>query len=326
MASWTRHVRVVRREWGGIAAAGQVIYEYPHRDVHARRDVAHRRRRASRPRAAWRHRRRDDAHGRLRRGVRVGLRRREPLRPDAALWHARRPPRASWIARTPLGLGVMLDVVYNHLGPDGNYLNDFSPDYFTDKYTQRLGARDQLRGTGAGTRALRRERRLLDRRVPFRRAASGCDAGRHDASQEHVIASLVRRARAAGGRRQVYVVAENEPQDTRLSGRPNKAATESTRSGTTIFSTWPRLRSQADARRITGTNSGTPQEFVSASQIRLLYQGQWYSWQRQATWNACARSTGVSFVGFLENHDQVANSAFGKRLASVVVAPDVIAR
>ena len=38
------------------------------------------------------------------------------------------------------GLAVLLDVVYNHLGPDGNYLNDFSPDYFTDRYKTGWGA------------------------------------------------------------------------------------------------------------------------------------------------------------------------------------------
>ena len=38
-----------------------------------------------------------------------------------------------------LGLGVILDVVYNHLGPDGNYLEDFSQDYFTDRYTNDWG-------------------------------------------------------------------------------------------------------------------------------------------------------------------------------------------
>ena len=38
-----------------------------------------------------------------------------------------------------IGLGVLLDVVYNHLGPDGNYLNDFSPDYFTDRYKNDWG-------------------------------------------------------------------------------------------------------------------------------------------------------------------------------------------
>ena len=45
-----------------------------------------------------------------------------------------------------LGLGVILDVVYNHLGPDGNYLGDFSPDYFTKKYKNDWGGAPNFEG------------------------------------------------------------------------------------------------------------------------------------------------------------------------------------
>src|ERR671928_2116703 len=47
------------------------------------------------------------------------------------------------------GLGVLLDVVYNHLGPDGNYLSEFSPDYFTDKYTNDWGRAINFEGPPA---------------------------------------------------------------------------------------------------------------------------------------------------------------------------------
>ena len=60
--------------------------------------------------------------------------------------------------------------------------------------------------------------------------------------------------------------------------------------------------------------TGSPQEFVSTAKYGYLYQGQWYGWQKQAARDAGARSAGASFVAYLENHDQVANSAFGKRL------------
>ena len=52
---------------------------------------------------------------------------------------------ASSTARTGSGIGVILDVVYNHLGPDGNYLARFSPDYFTDRYENEWGEAHQLR-------------------------------------------------------------------------------------------------------------------------------------------------------------------------------------
>ncbi len=109
------------------------------RHVHASRHVGRRGGRARRARRSRRHGHRDDARRRLRGPLRLGLRRRESLRADAALRHARRSARASSIARTRAGLGVILDVVYNHLGPDGNYLAEFSPDYFTDRYTNDWG-------------------------------------------------------------------------------------------------------------------------------------------------------------------------------------------
>ena len=108
---------------------------------------------------------------------------------------------ASSIARTPLGLGVILDVVYNHLGPDGNYLNDFSPDYFTDKYSNDWGRAINFEGP-APARALFVENAgyWIDE---FHFDGLRLDATQdvHDASPEHVIASIVRRAREAAGRR-----------------------------------------------------------------------------------------------------------------------------
>ncbi len=71
-----------------------------------------------------------------------------------------------------LGLGVVLDVVYNHLGADGNYLGHYSPDYFTERYKNEWGAAINFDGPGSGpVRELFIENaRLLDPGVPSRRA------------------------------------------------------------------------------------------------------------------------------------------------------------
>ena len=65
------------------------------------------------------HRSRDDAGRRFPWSIRLGIRRCLSLRPDAAVRHARRLPRVRRRRRIELGLGVILDVVYNHLGPVG---------------------------------------------------------------------------------------------------------------------------------------------------------------------------------------------------------------
>ena len=77
-----------------------------------------------------------------------------------------------------VGLAVILDVVYNHLGPDGNYLAEYSRDYFTDRYRNDWGQSLNFEGPARGACLLRRERRLLDRRVSLRRLAPRRDAGR----------------------------------------------------------------------------------------------------------------------------------------------------
>src|ERR1700739_4829629 len=61
--------------------------------------------------------------------------------------------RAFVAAAHALGLGVILDVVYNHFGPDGCYLKEFDPDYFTSKYPNEWGA--ALNYDGDGARGLR---------------------------------------------------------------------------------------------------------------------------------------------------------------------------
>ena len=63
---------------------------------------------------------------------------------------------------------------------------------------------------------------------------------------------------------------------------------------------------------------GTAQEFASMARSNLLYQGQWYSWQKQPRGSDARNHPHAAFVCFLENHDQVANTGTGRRLYHVV--------
>ena len=105
-----------------------------------------------------------------------------------------------------LGIGVILDVVYNHVGPDGNYLAEFSPDYFTEGLQERLGRSHQLRWPEGrpGARILHRECGVLDRRI-----SPGRLAARRDAADFRYFARThprrhCKRARAGGGRARSY--------------------------------------------------------------------------------------------------------------------------
>ena len=78
-----------------------------------------------------------------------------------------------------VGLGVILDVVYNHLGPDGNYLGQYAPDYFSTRHRTDWGS--AINFDGEGSEPVREffvvEQRLLDRRVSPGRAPAGRHAG-----------------------------------------------------------------------------------------------------------------------------------------------------
>ena len=216
-----------------------------------------------------------------------------------------------------LGLGVILDVVYNHLGPDGNYLKAFSPDYFTDRYQNEWGEAMNFDGpNAAGVREffVTNAGYWIDE---FHLDGLRLDATQQmfDASPEHILAVIVRRAReAAGGGRATLVIAENEPQHVRLLRAPEAG-------GYGCDAAWNDDFHHSAQVALTGRRDayysdyrGTPQELVSAVTRGYLYQGQRSSWQgkrRGTSARGCARSR---FVAYVQNHDQVANSARGERL------------
>ena len=117
-----------------------------------------------------------------------------------------------------VGLGVVLDVVYNHLGPDGNYLKCFADDYFTDRYTTDWGEALNFDGDNAGPV---REYFLANAGYwidEFHLDGLRLDATQniYDSSSEHILAALSQRSWAAARGRSLILVAENEPQHVKL--------------------------------------------------------------------------------------------------------------
>src|SRR5438128_242873 len=113
-----------------------------------------------------------------------------------------------------LGLGVILDVVYNHFGPDGCYLKHFAKDYFTPEKNE-WG--DAINFAVDGVRELIAENAgyWIEE---FHLDGLRLDATQsiHDRSPEHIIAAIQRQAREAARDRPIVIVAENEPQDVAL--------------------------------------------------------------------------------------------------------------
>jgi maltooligosyltrehalose trehalohydrolase len=214
------------------------------------------------------------------------------------------------------GIGVILDVVYNHLGPDGCYLREFSRDYFTDRYDNEWGDAINFDGQAAGPV---REYFISNARYwidEFHFDGLRLDATQQifDSSPTHVIAEITRGVRDAAGTRSTYVVAENEPQDVRLVRAPEEG-------GYGIDAVWNDDFHHSAMVAATGHSQayytdyrGAPQEFISAVKWGYLYQGQRYEWQKKRRGTSSLGLAPSTFVTFIQNHDQVANSASGERL------------
>lgn len=216
-----------------------------------------------------------------------------------------------------LGMGVLLDVVYNHLGPDGNYLPAYSDHYFTDRYSTDWGA--PLNFDGPESREVRE---FFVQNACYWIAEFHLDGLRLDATQNiydagpvHILAELSQRARVAAGSRSIVFIAENEPQDVRC-------ITPVEHGGYGLDAMWNDDFHHTARVALTGRREayytdygGTPQEFISAVKRGFLYQGQYYRWQKKTRGSAVTHQPGNAFVLFTQNHDQVANSLHGERIS-----------
>jgi len=214
-----------------------------------------------------------------------------------------------------LGLGVILDVVYNHLGPDGNYLKEFAEQYFTTKHKNEWG--ESINFDDAGSHGVR-EFYVSNARYWVREFH--LDGYRFDATQailddspEHILAAIASSARQAAAGRKIYLVNENEPQHTRIVRPP-------ARGGYGMDALWNDDFHHSAMVVLTGRNEayytdhrGRPQEFVSSAKWGYLYQGQYYTWQRVRRGTPTFDLPPSAFVNFIENHDQIANFALGQR-------------
>jgi maltooligosyltrehalose trehalohydrolase len=213
------------------------------------------------------------------------------------------------------GLGIILDVVYNHLGPDGNYLSKYSRDYFSRTDTE-WG--DAINFDGENSIPVRAfflanaahwisEYHFDGLRLDATQAMH--DNGSHGV---HILAAIGSEVRASAANRRTIVIAENEPQDSRLV-RPVE------KNGYGLDAVWNDDFHHSAVVALTGRREayfsdhlGHPQEFISAAKYGFLYQGQFYAWQGQARGTSSLGVASRAFITFLENHDQVAN--FGQSL------------
>jgi maltooligosyltrehalose trehalohydrolase len=209
-----------------------------------------------------------------------------------------------------LRVAVILDVVYNHFGPDGNYLTCFSSSYFTDRHVTDWGQAIDFDGDSSGP-----VRELFIANAAYWIREFHLDGLRldatqsiHDSTRPHVIARIAESARAAAGDRDIIIVAENEPQRAELLDAGLDAL-------------WNDDFHHSARVALTGSQDGyfhdyrgRAQEFVSAIKHGFLFQGQHYFWQKQPRGSPGLHRPAWSFIAFTQNHDQTANTFYGIRL------------
>lgn len=215
-----------------------------------------------------------------------------------------------------LGLGVILDVVYNHFGPDGNYLPAFSDGYASTRHPTEWGQAVNFDGPGAdGVREFVvqnachwiHEYRLDGLRLDAVHAI-------YDDSPVHVLAELSRQAREAAAGRSIILIAECESQLIRTIQPIEQGGWGLDGVWSDDFHHICRVAMTGRSEAYYSDYRGTAQELLSVIKRGFVYQGQRYEWQGKPRGTVVKEEPASGFVFFLQNHDQIANHLHGDRI------------
>lgn len=220
------------------------------------------------------------------------------------------------------GLSVILDVVYNHLGPEGNYLAEFAP-YFTERHPTPWGPGLDFDGAGAvgvrrhfveNARRWVREYHIDGLRLDAIHAIA-------DASPVHMLTEMAEAARAEARAlgRPVHLIAESHDNDRRT-------VLPATAGGIGLDATWSDDFHHGLHARLTGESAGyygdhpNGRGFLRALTEGFAYQGEPSTFWRRPRGTPSADLPGERFVICLQNHDLVGNRDGSARLGTLVPA------
>jgi maltooligosyltrehalose trehalohydrolase len=218
------------------------------------------------------------------------------------------------------GLAVVLDVVYNHLGPEGNYLADFGP-YFTDRYRAPWGQAINFDGPWSDEVVRYFTENALHWIADFHVDALRLDAihGITDRNAQpflHLLAQSVHEF-ARESSRQVYLIAESDFNDVRFI-RPVESG------GYGLDAQWSDDFHHALHTVLTDERTGYYQDFGKVEHVGkalaegFVYSGQYSAYRQRRHGNSSRQIPTRQFVVFAQNHDQVGNRVFGDRLSTRV--------
>lgn len=218
------------------------------------------------------------------------------------------------------GLAVILDVAYNHLGPEGNYLAEFAP-YFTDRYKTPWGAAVNFDGADS-----MEVRRFFIENALYWITEFHIDALRLDAIHaiydfsarpflEELTAQVHDRAESLNCR--AYLIAESDRNDPRILRPPSLG-------GLGLDAQWNDDFHHALHVLLTGEKHGYYEDFgefghlVKACREGFVYAGEYSRYRRRQHGNSSRDLPASRFVVFAQNHDQIGNRMLGERLSGLV--------
>jgi maltooligosyltrehalose trehalohydrolase len=218
------------------------------------------------------------------------------------------------------GLAVILDVVYNHLGPEGNYFEKFGP-YFTDRYQTPWGK--AVNYDGADSDAVRQF--FIDNACmwvrDFHIDGLRLDAVQmiYDFSPRHILADIQAavQEKAARANRIVHVIAETDQNDVRQVLPPQQGGygLDGVWSDEFHHSLHAILTGQRDGYYV---DFGEPEQVAKAFNDVFVYDGCHSSYRRRRHGTRVGAIDRTRFVVCVQNHDQIGNRALGERLIALV--------
>ncbi len=219
------------------------------------------------------------------------------------------------------GLAVLLDVVYNHLGPEGNYLNEFGP-YFTDRYHTPWGQAPNFDSAGCdparefvldNVRMWIRDYHMDGLRLDAVHAIS-------DMSAHHILQDIKSAADEAAEGRRVHVIAESSLNDVRILRSVEKG-------GFALDAQWNDDFHHMVHSYLTGERQGYYRDFGDAEDFPKLFErafvldGRYSAFRDRRHGAPIGDLSGDRFAVSIQNHDQVGNRARGDRLSTLIGPP-----
>jgi len=224
------------------------------------------------------------------------------------------------------GLMVLLDVVYNHFGPEGAYIHPIAPQFFTDRHKTPWGAAVNFDGPASGP-----VREFVIHNALYWIEEFHLDGLRLDAvhailddSPKHLLDELAERVRAAAAGRHIHLILENEEnQAERLMRGKDREPRWYTAQWNDDVHHVLHVAATGETKGYYADYKGDTEKLGRALAEGFAFQGELMPYRGHPRGEPSAELPPTAFVAFIQNHDQVGNRAFGDRITDFAPAAAV---